>query len=63
MKVRRNAATPTKVSPHQERGLEINPHKKMLKMKVAPQSLLKTKGQRKCSSEFIENKQVARFSR
>ncbi len=30
--------------------------KKMLKMKIAPQSLLKTKGQKKCSSEFIENK-------
>jgi hypothetical protein len=29
-------------------------HKKMLKMKVAPQSLLKTKGLKKCSSEVYE---------
>jgi hypothetical protein len=56
MKARRNAATPTKVPPNHEHGLKINRHKKMLKMKIAPQSLLKTKGQKKCSSEFIENK-------
>jgi hypothetical protein len=34
----------------------------MLKMKIAPQSLLKTKGQKKCSSEFYENKGVKRNS-
>jgi hypothetical protein len=49
MKARRNAATPTKVSPTHERGLEISQHKKMLKMKIAPDSLMKTKGQKKCS--------------
>jgi hypothetical protein len=38
-------------------------HKEMLKMKIAPQSLLKTKGQKKCSSEFIENKEVSILSR
>jgi len=38
-------------------------HKKMLKMKSAPQSLLKTKGQKKCSSGVTENKRVTRFSR
>jgi hypothetical protein len=37
--------------------------KKMLEMEVGPQSLLKTKGQREWSSEFIENKQVNLFSR
>jgi hypothetical protein len=31
-------------------------HKRMSKMKIAPQSSLKTKGQKKCSSEFFENK-------
>jgi hypothetical protein len=62
MKARRNAAAPTKVSPTHERGLEISPHKKMLKMKVAPQSLLKTKGQKKCSSGFVENNRVIVFS-
>jgi hypothetical protein len=38
-------------------------HKKMLKMKVGPQSLLKTKGQKKWSSEFVENKQLSLLSR
>jgi hypothetical protein len=33
----------------------------MLKMKIGPQSLLKTKGQKKRSSEFAENKQVIVF--
>jgi hypothetical protein len=41
MKARRSTA-PVKVSPTHPRGLEITQHKKMLKMKVAPQSLLKT---------------------
>jgi len=63
MKARRNAATPTKVSPHEEHGLKINRHKKMLKMKIAPDSLLKIKGQKKCSGLIHENKQVIRFSR
>ena len=39
----------------------LHGHKKMLKMKVGPQSLLKTKGQKKWSSEFTENKQVILF--
>jgi hypothetical protein len=43
------------------RKSEIN--KRMLKMKVGPQSLFKTKGQKKWSSEFIENKEVAVVSR
>jgi hypothetical protein len=33
----------------------------MLKMKSAPDSLLKKKGQKKCSSEFVENKLVTVF--
>jgi hypothetical protein len=49
MKARRKAATPAKVFPNHEHGLEIDRHKKMLKMKSAPDSLLKTKGQKKCS--------------
>jgi len=60
MKARRSTA-PTKVSQTYQRILRS--HKKMLKMQIAPQSLLKTKGQKKCSSEFIENKQVIMFSR
>jgi hypothetical protein len=60
MKARRNAATPTKVSPTHARDLEVKQHKKMLKMKAGPQSLLKTKGQKKCSSEFLENKGAKR---
>jgi hypothetical protein len=63
MKARRNAAPPRKVSPNHEYGLEINQHKKMSKMKVDPQSLLKTKGQKKCSSEVDETKGVMRKSR
>jgi hypothetical protein len=34
----------------------------MLKMKVAPHSLLKIKGQKKCSSLVDENKAVTMFS-
>jgi hypothetical protein len=49
MKVRRNAATLTNVFPTHPCGLEINHHKKMLKMKVALDELMKTKGQKKCS--------------
>jgi hypothetical protein len=60
MKARRSTA-PRKISQTHERGLEITPHQKMLKMKVGPQSLLKTKGQKKWSSEFAENKQVRVF--
>jgi hypothetical protein len=63
MKAWRHAATPTKVPQNHEHGLEINRHKKMLKMKIAPDSLLKTKGQKKCSGLIHENKQVIRFSR
>jgi hypothetical protein len=48
MKARRNAA-PQKVLPTYPCGLEIGEHKKMLKMKIAPDELLKTKGQKKCS--------------
>ena len=62
MKRMRSAATPAKVSTIQAGGLEISQHKKMLKMKSPPQSLLKTKGQKKSSSEFTENKEVIAFS-
>jgi hypothetical protein len=55
-------AAPVRVSQNHQGALEITLLKKMLKMKVAPQSLLKTKGQIKCSSEFIENKRVSVFS-
>jgi hypothetical protein len=36
-------------------------HKKMSKMKVAPDELLKTKDQKKCSGRVIENKRVSHF--
>src|SRR5208283_2406315 len=58
MKVRRHAAAPAKALPTHPNGTEISPHTKKQKMQIAPQSLLKTKGQKKCSSEFIENKRV-----
>ena len=58
MKARRNAATPTKVSPTHERGLEISQITKKQKVQIAPYSLLKTKGQRKCSLLVYENKGV-----
>jgi hypothetical protein len=58
----RSAATPAKVSPTHAGGLEISQYKKMLKMKSPPQSLLKTKGQKKSSSEFDENKGVVTIS-
>jgi hypothetical protein len=35
----------------------------MLKMKVAPRILMKTKGQKKCSSVVDENKGVMRISK
>jgi len=60
MKAKRSTA-PRKISQTHERDLKITQHQKMLKMKIAPQSLLKTKGQKKCSSEFGENKQVIMF--
>jgi hypothetical protein len=44
------------VSPRKHDGL------KMLKMKDDPQSLMKTKGQKNRSSEFIENEVVMIFS-
>jgi hypothetical protein len=44
MKFECMVATPTKVHPNHPSGLEIYPHKKMLKMKIALDDLLKTKG-------------------
>jgi hypothetical protein len=55
-------ATPAKISPTHSCGLEISQHKKMLKMKIAPACLLKTKGQKKCSCLIYENKEVIAFS-
>jgi hypothetical protein len=46
MKAQRGAP---KTSQPDQRGLEITAQKKMLKMKSAPNELLKTKGQKKCS--------------
>jgi hypothetical protein len=40
------AATPREVSPFDQGALKFPKHQKMLKMKIAPQSLLKTKGQK-----------------
>jgi hypothetical protein len=62
MKPRRSTA-PVNIFPTHQRSLEITQHKKMLKMKIGPQSLLKTKGQKEWSSEFYENKEVTVFSR
>jgi hypothetical protein len=62
MKAQRSLAR-VRISPKPQRALEITQHKKMLKMKIGPQSLLKTKGKNKWSSEFAENKQVSLFSR
>ena len=48
MKARRSTA-PHESLPKLPSALEITQHKKMLKMKIAPDELLKTKGQKKCS--------------
>jgi hypothetical protein len=61
MKARRT--TPVEVSLTHPCGLEITQHKKMLKIKVAPDELLKTKGGKKCSGWVDENKEVNRISR
>ncbi|HMD87307.1 MAG TPA: hypothetical protein VKO18_21675 [Terriglobia bacterium] len=52
MKARRNAATPTKVSPTHARGLEV---KKMLMMRSAP-NLLKTNGRKSALDELLKTK-------
>ena len=49
MKARRKEAATTKGSPTPQSGLAISQNKKILKMKVAPNELFKTKGQKKCS--------------
>jgi hypothetical protein len=46
MKARRST-TSARISHPDERTGKITAYKKMLKMKIAPQSLLKTKGQKK----------------
>jgi hypothetical protein len=58
----RHGTAPPKTSHPDPRGLEISVQKKMLKMKSAPNGSLKTKGQKKSSSEFVENKGVNVFS-
>jgi len=45
MNAPRSTATPAKATQNHQISLEIQQHKKMLKMKVAPDELLKTKGQ------------------
>jgi hypothetical protein len=49
MKARRSTALPQNPPQNHQISLEIHPHKKMSKMKIAPDELLKTKGQKKCS--------------
>ena len=49
MKAMRITAAPVKTSKNPQSALEITLHKKMLKMKIAPNELLKKKGQKKCS--------------
>jgi hypothetical protein len=49
MKARRHAAAPRKVFPTHPSGLEISQFTKKQKVQIAPSSLLKTKGQKKCS--------------
>jgi hypothetical protein len=61
MKARRNAAAPTRVFPTHQRGLEISQHKKLLKMKVAPNELLKTKGQKSAPNEYMKIKELSSF--
>jgi hypothetical protein len=61
MKARRHAAAPTKASPTHPCGRKISQHKKILKMKVAPKELLKTKGQKNAPNEFMKIKELAIF--
>jgi hypothetical protein len=60
MKARRSTA-PVIVSPTHQRGLEITTHKKMLKMKVGPQSLLKTNKLRYFHDELLKGKEIEEF--
>jgi len=62
MQVRRSTAS-ARVSPTPQYPLEITQQKKMLKMKIGPQNILKTQGQKKWSSECEQNKGVKRFGR
>jgi hypothetical protein len=61
MKATRITATPTKAFPTHSCGLEIRQHKKMLKMKSALDSLLKTKGQKSAPDEFMKTKGFSTF--
>ena len=61
MKARHSVATPTKISPTHQRGREISQHKKILKMKGAPNELLKTKGQKSAPNEFMKISELSRF--
>ena len=59
MKALRSTA-PGRITPPRRPTPAIT--KKILKMRDASQSLLITKGRKKCSSEFHENKGVVYFS-
>ena len=61
MKARGSSAA-VRIPPTHPRSLEITQHKKMLKMKVAPNELLKTKGKNKCSSElYLKTRELTFF--
>ena len=60
MKARRSTA-PVKISPTHQRALEITQHKKMLKMKVALDESLKTKGQKSAPDDFMKINELSYF--
>ena len=59
MKARRT--TPVEVSLTHPCGLEITQHKKMLKIKVAPDELLKTKGGESALDGLMKTKKLTEF--
>jgi len=58
MKARHSSATPAKVLLNHPIGLEIQQHQEMLKMKIAPDELLKTKGQKSDPDESMKTKDL-----
>jgi hypothetical protein len=59
MKARRSSA-PVKISPTPQRALEITQHKKMLKMKIAPDSMLKTHELSYFHDELLKGKEISK---
>jgi hypothetical protein len=60
MKAGCHGLAPTQVSSPPERGLATNRDKNN-KMKIAPNELLKTKGQKSAPNEFMKISELSRF--